>query len=107
MLQQLMSSSGACCASQFPYYTFVDRGRMYTIGSLFYAIYFFVSFPMFFMMDEDASRRKWTLGQATVDSLAASMLVTMVLDLWRLGIGSIVDDGGGKTGGRSSGLPWL
>lgn len=25
---------------------------MYTVGSLFYAIYFFVSFPMFYRMDE-------------------------------------------------------
>lgn len=32
---------------QFPYYEFVDRDAMYTVGSLFYAIYFFVSFPMF------------------------------------------------------------
>jgi hypothetical protein len=29
-----------------------DRSRMYTVGSLFYAIYFFVSFPMFYRMDE-------------------------------------------------------
>lgn len=38
--------------AHYPYYTFVDRDRMYTVGSLFYAIYFFVSFPMFFRMDE-------------------------------------------------------
>ena len=38
--------------SHYPYYTFVDRDKMYSIGSLFYAIYFFVSFPMFFRMDE-------------------------------------------------------
>lgn len=25
---------------------------MYSVGSLFYAIYFFVSFPMFYRMDE-------------------------------------------------------
>lgn len=31
---------------------------MYTVGSLFYAIYFFVSFPMFFRMDEDAKVRE-------------------------------------------------
>lgn len=32
---------------QFPYYEFVDRASMYKVGSLFYAIYFIVSFPMF------------------------------------------------------------
>lgn len=29
------------------------QDRMYTVGSLFYAIYFFVSFPMFYRIDED------------------------------------------------------
>lgn len=31
-----------------PYYNFPDRTRMYQIGTFFYAIYFYVSFPMFF-----------------------------------------------------------
>jgi hypothetical protein len=31
----------------FPYYEFIDRDVMYKLGSLFYAIYFVVSFPMF------------------------------------------------------------
>lgn len=34
-----------------------DRSRMYSVGSLFYAIYFFVSFPMFFRMDENPKVR--------------------------------------------------
>jgi hypothetical protein len=33
---------------QFKYYTFVDKAAMYKVGSLFYAIYFFVSFPIYF-----------------------------------------------------------
>ncbi|XP_021905467.1 cycloeucalenol cycloisomerase [Carica papaya] len=33
--------------ANFPYYEFVDRASMYKVGSLFYAIYFIVSFPMF------------------------------------------------------------
>jgi cycloeucalenol cycloisomerase len=36
-----------CGLLQFPYYEFVDRDVMYKVGSLFYAIYFIVSFPMF------------------------------------------------------------
>jgi cycloeucalenol cycloisomerase len=35
------------CVLQFPYYEFIDRDVMYKVGSLFYAIYFIVSFPMF------------------------------------------------------------
>jgi cycloeucalenol cycloisomerase len=78
-----------------------DKSAMYSVGSLFYAIYFFVSFPMYFRMDEQP-RHKWTAGQAAVDSLAAGMLVTILLDLWRLFVGSIWE-----TGSVSSGLPWL
>uniref|UniRef100_A0A7S0RLV3 Cycloeucalenol cycloisomerase n=1 Tax=Chlamydomonas leiostraca TaxID=1034604 RepID=A0A7S0RLV3_9CHLO len=86
--------------AHFPYYTFVDRDRMYTVGSLFYAIYFFVSFPMFFRMDEDSWSNKWSASGAALDSLAASMLVTIMLDLWRISFGSIV-------GQPNPGLPWL
>lgn len=50
---------------QFPYYTFVDRSKMYSVGSLFYAIYFFVSFPMFMRIDEDPKARKWSLGEVS------------------------------------------
>uniref|UniRef100_A0A061R6G1 Cycloeucalenol cycloisomerase n=1 Tax=Tetraselmis sp. GSL018 TaxID=582737 RepID=A0A061R6G1_9CHLO len=76
--------------SAFPYYSFKDKDKMYSVGSLFYAIYFFVSFPMFFRMDEPPSR-KWTVPEAALDSLAAGMLVTILLDLWRISFGGIVD----------------
>lgn len=92
--------------AHFPYYAFIDRDAMYTVGSLFYAIYFFVSFPMFFRMDEDVGTKKrqqqpWTLAQAFFDSLAAGMLVTILLDLWRISFGGIV------TSAQASGLPWM
>lgn len=37
---------------------------MYSVGSLFYAIYFFVSFPMFFRMDENPKVGGRKLGWA-------------------------------------------
>lgn len=93
--------------AQFPYYTFVDRQKMYSIGarrdargeharrtpgaalgrarpapetlprlrptrvrapqrhagSLFYAIYFFVSFPLFMRLDEAPGGKRWSLGE--------------------------------------------
>ena len=73
-----------------------DRSVMYTWGSVFYAIYFWISFPMFFSMDEKP-RRIWSVGQAATDSLAASMAVTILLDLWRIAF----------TGSETSSLPWL
>jgi cycloeucalenol cycloisomerase len=36
---------------------------MYSIGSLFYAIYFFVSFPLFMRLDEEARGKRWSLGE--------------------------------------------
>lgn len=77
---------------------------MYTVGSLFYAIYFFVSFPMFFRMDE-APRRRWTVSAAFADSLAAGMAVTCLLDFWRLSLGAIWQQKGGPA--VLDTLPWL
>ena len=76
---------------------------MYTVGSLFYAIYFFVSFPMYYRMDEDPAV-KWTIGEAMVSGLAAGMLVTIFLDLWRLVLGPMVEIGPEH---KAHGPPWL
>ncbi|KAK9094558.1 hypothetical protein Scep_026027 [Stephania cephalantha] len=75
--------------SNFPYYEFVDRASMYKVGCLFYAIYFIVSFPMFFRIDEKPSD-PWDLPRVAVDALGAAMLVTIILDLWRIFLGPIV-----------------
>jgi len=75
-----------------------DKARMYTTGSLFYAIYFFVSFPVYFRMDEKP-RSSWTIGRAITDSLASGMAVTILLDLWRISFGGIVQS-------SKSGLTW-
>lgn len=76
---------------------------MYTVGSLFYAIYFFVTFPMFYRIEEDPSDKRWTLWQTALDALAAGMLVTILLDVWRLGLGPIVF----VEGHPDKTLPWL
>ncbi|KIZ05892.1 Cycloeucalenol cycloisomerase [Monoraphidium neglectum] len=74
---------------------------MYSIGSLFYAIYFFVSFPMFMRIDEDPAQKRWTLSQVAFDALAAGMLVTIILDTWRITFGGIVD-----SDKAAAGLTW-
>ncbi|XP_064937851.1 cycloeucalenol cycloisomerase-like isoform X2 [Musa acuminata AAA Group] len=75
--------------SNFPYYEFVNRESMYKVGSLFYAIYFIVSFPMFLRVDEKEDE-PWDLPRVAVDALGAAMLVTIILDLWRIFLGPIV-----------------
>jgi cycloeucalenol cycloisomerase len=74
----------------FPYYHIPDRHAMYVYGSMFYALYFVVSFPMFLRMDEHPGEC-WSLSRATIDGLAACMLITQALDFWRIWIGPIVD----------------
>lgn len=76
--------------ASFPYYSFKDRARMYTIGTFFYALYFIVSFPMYFRMEEQGA--KWTWKQALLDGLAAAMIVFILCDFWRLIIGNILTD---------------
>jgi len=76
--------------SHFPYYDFMDREKMYSVGSLFYAMYFFVSFPLFFRIDEEVRpSRHFSLWRVVIDSLGASMLVTLLLDFWRISFGGI------------------
>lgn len=70
---------------------------MYLYGSVFYGIYFYVSFPMFFQyafrlsnnrLDEEKGQN-WTLSYTAMHSLAGCMIVTIFLDLWRLSIGAL------------------
>lgn len=91
--------------SSFPYYEFVDRASMYTVGSLFYAIYFFVSFPMFLRIDEKLGD-PWDLPRVAIDALGAAMLVTIILDLWRIFLGPIVPVPDAKQC-HQPGLPWF
>jgi cycloeucalenol cycloisomerase len=91
--------------ANFPYYEFVDRASMYTVGSLFYAIYFIVSFPMFMRIDEKPSD-PWDLSRVAIDSLGAAMLVTIILDLWRIFLGPIVPIPEAKQC-LQTGLPWF
>lgn len=57
----------------------------YTVGSAFYGIYFLVSFPMFYRLDEWASSTL-TLYQTVVDSFGAGMIILTLLDAVRLAL---------------------
>jgi len=63
-------------AEQF-YYR--DLPRMLRWGSLCYACYFFVSFPMVYRLDEGEAEN-WPLSKVCIDALAAGMLVLLLLD---------------------------
>jgi len=72
--------------SGFPYYTFADRDRAYTVGSAFYGLYFVVSFPAFFSVDE-VKTGTHALGRVVIEALAAAMAVLQLLDAVRLFLG--------------------
>ncbi|KAL0488995.1 cycloeucalenol cycloisomerase [Acrasis kona] len=74
----------------FPYYTHKNKSLMYTVGSVVYAIYFIVSFPMYLRVDENIAE-DWSISKVSIDALGGCMLVTILLDFWRLYIGGIVE----------------
>ena len=77
--------------SNFPYYDFENRSMAYTVGSAFYGLYFVVSFPMYFALDEPtpgASLRSpgAALVEVAINSLGAGMAVLLCLDAVRLAV---------------------
>lgn len=78
--------------SSFPYYSFEDRDMVYTIGSAFYGIYFMVSYPVFYRLDEKInaitqSEHPYSLFQTVMEAMGSSMIVLLLLDFCRLGCG--------------------
>ncbi len=68
--------TGGAIAEQF---TYRDLPRMLRWGSLFYAAYFVVSFPMIYRLDEKPAE-DWPLRRVAVEALAAGMLLLALLD---------------------------
>jgi cycloeucalenol cycloisomerase len=62
--------------SQF-YYR--DMDRMLAYGSLFYALYFIASFPIFFHIDEERDAN-WNLTITAAAALSAGMILLFLLD---------------------------
>lgn len=62
--------------SQF-YYR--DMERMLAYGSLFYALYFVASFPIFFRLDERRDAN-WSLTKTAAAALSAGMIMMFLLD---------------------------
>lgn len=67
---------------------YVDLERMLKWGSIYYAMYFIVSFPNVFRLDEHG--REWTLGRTVIEACAVSAISLLLLDLWALLLGPVV-----------------
>lgn len=78
--------------SAFPYYYFPPeiKSSVYTIGSAFYGLYFIVSFPLFYRLDEKVNVSKnilpHTIEQTIIEVMGGSMIVLCLLDFCRLSL---------------------
>ena len=74
--------------SSYPDYSFEDRNMAYTVGSAFYGIYFLVSFPAFFLFDDEidttTEKKKVSLYDTFVSSCGHGMMIMILLDFVRL-----------------------
>lgn len=68
------------------YYT--NMQAMLAYGSLIYALYFLVSFPIFYFLDEKVERR-WSVMATLAAGLSASMLLMYLLELAAFWVGSL------------------
>lgn len=82
----------AVSIQHFPLYTYTETEAFMVVGSVVYGLYFVIGFPMFFSLDEGVAPRTSVRGAAT-NALAATAIVTLLLDLWRLMLGSIYEVG--------------
>lgn len=79
--------------SSFPYYSFEDRNMAYTIGSAFYGLYFIVSYPIFYRLDEKiapVAERKTdddaphSMFKTVMEAMGTGMIVLLLLDFCRI-----------------------
>lgn len=68
---------------------YVDLPRMLSIGSACYALYFIISFPNVYRLDEDAGCERWSLYRTVTEAAAVSMLIMLLLDLFTWVVGPI------------------
>jgi len=69
---------------------YVDVHAMLRFGSIFYAMYFIVSFPNVFRLDEEPGESRWTLSRTVIEASFVGIASLTLLDLWANFIGPIV-----------------
>ena len=67
---------------------YLDKATMLALGSWFYALYFIVTFPSIYRLDERTDQPAWSLGRIAIEASAASMIVLLLCDLWVLALGA-------------------
>lgn len=76
--------------SGFPYYSFPPelKPSVYKYGSIFYGLYFIISFPVFYRLDEkidsESGVKPHTVYQVVMEVMGTGMIVLLLLDFGRL-----------------------
>ena len=68
---------------------YVDVPAMLRWGSIFYAMYFVVSFPNVFRLDETMELPRWTLARTVIEACFVALVSMTLLDLWANFLGPI------------------
>jgi len=66
-----------------------DREAMLRFGSFFYAMYFIVSFPNLYRLDENLEEPPWSLSRVVIEACFVGIVSLTLLDLWAKFIGPI------------------
>lgn len=69
---------------------YVDLDAMLLWGSVFYSLYFVVSFPSIYRMDEEMSVARWSISRTLIEASAAGGISLLLIDLWAGFLGPIV-----------------
>lgn len=67
---------------------------------------YILTVPIYYFRIDEKPSDKWDLARVAVDALGAAMLVTIILDLWRIFLGPIVPLPEEKQCAQP-GLPWF
>jgi len=66
-----------------------DRAAMLRYGSFGYALYFIVSFPNLYRLDEDADAPRWSLSRCAIEASFVGIASMLLMDFWAQWIGEI------------------
>lgn len=69
---------------------YVDLPAMLRWGSAFYALYFVVSFPNVYRLDEEPDEPRWTISRSVVEASFVGITSLLLLDLWARALGPIL-----------------
>ena len=69
---------------------YIDVPAMLRYGSFFYALYFVVSFPNVYRLDEDPTQPAWSLSRCVIEASFVAITSLTLMEIWAHTIGPIL-----------------